>query len=144
MEPTETRTIRILAAEDNPINQKVLAALLTPMQVDLTMVENGLQALDAWRTGGWDLVLMDIQMPQMGGEAAAARIRAEEAERALAPTPIIALSANAMSHQVEEYLAAGMTAHVAKPIDAKELYAVIQKALAAPAQRPADSAEAAA
>ena len=128
------RTVRILAAEDNPINQKVLSALLAPLKIDLTMVDNGQQALEAWRSGSWDLVLMDIQMPRMGGVAASTCIRAEEAERDLIATPIIALSANAMSHQVEEYLAAGMTAHVAKPIDAKELYRAIQKALtAAPA-----------
>jgi len=98
-------------------------------------------ALEAWRNGGWDLVLMDIQMPRMGGVAASALIRAEEAERGLGPMPIIALSANAMSHQVEEYLAAGMTAHVAKPIDAKELYQAIHDALAAaPAARAKVSA----
>jgi signal transduction histidine kinase/CheY-like chemotaxis protein len=123
------RAVRILAAEDNATNQKVLAALLGPLKVELKMVENGQQALDAWREGGWDLVLMDIQMPRMGGVAASACIRAEEVERKLDPTPIIALSANAMSHQVEEYLAAGMTSHVAKPIDAKELYLAIEKAL---------------
>ena len=137
------RRVRILAAEDNPINQKVLAALLEPMGVDLTMVENGELALEAWRSGAWDLVLMDIQMPRMGGEAAAGAIRAEEAERGLDPTPIIALSANAMSHQVEEYLAIGMTAHVAKPIDAKTLYATIEKALAEPRRRRPQTAAAA-
>jgi signal transduction histidine kinase len=133
------RAPRILAAEDNVTNQKVLAALLGPLNVELTMVDNGLLALEAWRMGGWDLVLMDIQMPRMGGVAAAACIRAEELEQGLGPTPIIALSANAMSHQVEEYLAAGMTAHVAKPIDARELYAAVQKALAAPAAPEAEA-----
>jgi signal transduction histidine kinase len=131
------RTVRILAAEDNPVNQKVLAALLAPMGVELTMVDNGELALEAWRSAAWDLVLMDIQMPRMGGVAAAACIRAEEAERGLEPTPIVALSANAMSHQVQEYLAAGMTAHVAKPIDARELYRTIQAMLQTPSSPPA-------
>jgi signal transduction histidine kinase/CheY-like chemotaxis protein len=127
---------RILAAEDNPINRKVLAALLEPMGVDLTIVENGFLALEAWRSAPWDLVLMDIQMPRMGGVAAAACIRAEEAERGADQVPIIALSANAMSHQVEEYLAAGMSAHVAKPIDAQELYGAIRNALTQPRTLP--------
>jgi signal transduction histidine kinase len=144
LEGMSARRIRILAAEDNPINQKVLAALLAPLELDLTMVDNGQQALEAWREGAWDLVLMDIQMPVMGGVASAACIRAEEAERAGAATPIIALSANAMSHQVEEYLAAGMTAHVAKPIDAKELYGAIEAALAAARAGPAEDPAAAA
>ncbi len=70
-------------------------------------------------------------MPEMGGVAAASCIRALEQELGLRPTPIVALSANAMSHQVEEYLAAGMNAHVAKPIEIRELHAVIRAMLAA-------------
>ncbi len=85
---------------------------------------------------------MDIEMPVMNGESACREIRAAEAARRLPPTPIVALSANAMSHQIEAYLAAGMTAHVAKPIDAGQLYRTIGEVMesaAAPAgaQRPA-------
>jgi len=80
--------------------------------------------------GRFDVVLMDIQMPGVNGVAAAAAIRRLEAEGGLAPTPIVALSANAMSHQIESYLAAGMTAHVAKPIEAALLFAAIEAALA--------------
>jgi signal transduction histidine kinase/ActR/RegA family two-component response regulator len=126
--PALDGAIRVLAAEDNPVNRKVLAALLAAVGVDLTLVENGRLAVDAWRTGGFDLILMDIQMPEMGGVEATERIRAAEAELGLAPIPIIALSANAMSHQVEEYLAAGMNAHVAKPIEPAELFRVIGEA----------------
>ncbi|HXQ46836.1 MAG TPA: ATP-binding protein [Caulobacteraceae bacterium] len=136
------RPLRILAAEDNATNRSVLQALLEPADVELTVVANGREAVEAWRSGRFDLVLMDIEMPVMNGESACREIRAAEAARRLPPTPIVALSANAMSHQIEAYLAAGMTAHVAKPIDAGQLYRTIGEvmdAAAAPAgaQRPA-------
>jgi CheY-like chemotaxis protein len=129
--PASERAARILAAEDNPTNQKVLAALLSPLGVELTIVDDGQAAIDRWQSGGFDLILMDIQMPGVSGLAAARAIRAAEAERGLAPTPIVALSANAMSHQVDSYLGAGMNAHVAKPIEAGVLYRTIGEVLAA-------------
>ena len=125
------RPIRILAAEDNATNRKVLSALLEPLGADVTMVENGAECVASWRSSPCDLVLMDIQMPEMGGVAASNCIRGIEVDEGLPQTPIIALSANAMSHQIEEYLAAGMNAHVAKPIEIRELYAVIRAVLAA-------------
>ena len=128
--PRLDRPIRILAAEDNLTNQKVLAALLSPLGVELTLVGDGRAAVDAWRREPCDLVLMDIQMPGVSGVAACQQIRALEAERGAPPTPIIALSANAMSHQVDAYLAAGMSAHVAKPIEAGALYQAVEAALA--------------
>ena len=76
------------------------------------------------------MVLMDVQMPEMGGVEATVLIRAAEAAQGLAPVPIIAVSANALRHQVEEYLAAGMNDHVAKPIEAAVLYGAINNALA--------------
>ena len=123
------RPPRVLAAEDNPTNQRVLSALLGALGVELTIVGNGKLAVEAWRDGAFDLILMDIQMPEMSGVAASKLIRAEEAKRGAPPIPIIALSANAMSHQVEEYLQAGMMAHVAKPIDLAVLYETMQTAL---------------
>ena len=94
------------------------------------MVDNGRQAVEAWLAQPFDLVLMDIQMPEMDGIAATRAIRAAEAEAGRAPTPIIAVSANAMAHQVKEYLAAGMDGHVAKPIELAKLHAAIETALA--------------
>jgi len=117
------RPVRILAAEDNATNQRVLQALLAPLGVDLVLVGDGQGAVDAWRAEPFDLILMDIQMPGMGGVAASRAIRAEEARTGTRPIPIVALSANAMSHQVAEYLAAGMTGYVAKPIDIATLHA---------------------
>jgi signal transduction histidine kinase/FixJ family two-component response regulator len=130
------RPIRILAAEDNPINQKVLAALLSPLGVDLTMVGDGQSAVDQWREGAFDLILMDIQMPGLSGLSACQAIRGMESEAGMAPTPIIALSANAMHHQVESYLKSGMTGHVAKPIDATTLYQTIADIMSSQAAAP--------
>jgi len=121
--------IRVLAAEDNPVNRQVLAALLGAIGVELTQVANGVLAVEAWRAGDFDLILMDIQMPEMGGVEATEIIRSLEAERGDPPMPIIALTANAMSHQIEQYLAAGMTAAVSKPIEPAELFRVIDDAL---------------
>ena len=115
-------TLKVLAAEDNAVNQLVLKTLLHAVGVEPLVVGDGEQALAAWRAEPWDVVLMDIQMPLMDGPAAAQAIREEEARTGRPRTPIIALTANAMSHQIEAYLAAGMDGFVAKPIDAAKLY----------------------
>ena len=122
-------TARILASEDNVINQRVLAALMEPLETELTLVDSGEAVIEAWRTGDWDLILMDIQMPGMSGVEATRRIRAIEAAEGRRRTPIVAVSANAMQHQMDEYLAAGMELHVAKPIQAAALYAAVEAAL---------------
>jgi CheY-like chemotaxis protein len=127
----EGPTARILAAEDNATNQVILKSLLEPMGVDLTLVGNGREAVNAFSAGGFDLILMDVQMPEMNGVEAALAIRALEREAALPAIPILALSANVMSHQVTEYLAAGMTGFIPKPIEAGKLFAAIEEALAA-------------
>jgi CheY-like chemotaxis protein len=87
--------------------------------------------VEAWRGGDFDLILMDIQMPVMDGIAAAKAIRAAEAAERRPRTPILALTANALVHQVEEYLAAGMDGHVAKPIEINKLYDAMSRVLAA-------------
>jgi two-component system, sensor histidine kinase len=124
------RSVRVLAAEDNLVNQKVLKAIVEPMDVELTMVSDGRAAVAAWRAGVYDVILMDIQMPVMDGIAAAKAIRAAERAERRARTPILALTANALVHQVEEYLAAGMDGHVAKPIEITKLYDAMSRALA--------------
>jgi two-component system, sensor histidine kinase len=121
--------LRVLAAEDNAVNQLVLRTLLAPAGIDPTLVENGREAVSAWETQDWDVVLMDIQMPEMDGIQAARAIRARERETGRARTPIVAVTANAMTHQVVEYEAAGMDGVVAKPVDAKTLIEVMERAL---------------
>jgi signal transduction histidine kinase/CheY-like chemotaxis protein len=117
--------VRILAAEDNATNQLILRALLEPLGAQLTLVANGREAIDAYRAGRFDLVLMDIQMPVMDGVAAAREIRAMEARANRRRTPIVALSANVMAHQVAEYRAAGMDAVVGKPFEAELLWSTV-------------------
>jgi signal transduction histidine kinase/CheY-like chemotaxis protein len=140
LEEAEGSGVRVLAAEDNATNQLVLKALLAQVGVEPVVVENGALALEAWRTSRFDLILMDIQMPVMDGIEAAKAIRQEEAELGRARTPIIALTGNAMAHQVAEYAAVGMDAHVPKPIEVRVLFPTMEKLLAAseePAGQPA-------
>jgi signal transduction histidine kinase/ActR/RegA family two-component response regulator len=125
------RPLRVLAAEDNLVNQQVLRALLEPIGVDPVIVGDGAQALDAWRAHDWDVILMDVQMPVMNGLAAARAIRNEEAERGLTATPIIALTADVMAHQVERYAQAGIAHFVAKPVRIIDLYETLKAALGA-------------
>jgi CheY-like chemotaxis protein len=116
----------VLAAEDNAVNRLVLRTLLAQVGVEPVIVEDGRAALEAWSREPWDLILMDVQMPVMDGPTAARAIREAEAAEERMRTPIVALTANAMSHQVREYQAAGMDGHVAKPIKAAELFAALQ------------------
>ncbi|MGZ3402207.1 MAG: ATP-binding protein [Phenylobacterium sp.] len=132
--------LRVLAAEDNAVNQLVLKTLLHQMGVEPTVVENGQLAVAAWESGDWDVILMDIQMPVMDGLTATAQIRASEAAQGRARTPIVALTANAMSHQIEQYAAAGMDSHVAKPIQAAELFAALTRAAVPPQAKPGGGA----
>lgn len=116
------RAWRVLVAEDNKTNRLVLHHLLKKYELNITMVENGAEAVAAWHSGAFDLILMDVNMPVMGGLEAVAHIRAAEMERASGPAcPIIALTANAMTHQVEEYLRCGVDGHVAKPVKRERL-----------------------
>jgi signal transduction histidine kinase/ActR/RegA family two-component response regulator len=133
----QQRSVRVLAAEDNLVNQKVLKAIVEPMDVELVIVGDGQAAVEAWRDGGFDVILMDIQMPVMDGIAAAKAIREAERAEKLPHTPILALTANALVHQVEEYLAAGMDGHVAKPIEISKLYDAMSRVLSDPAEEAA-------
>ncbi|WP_304169001.1 ATP-binding protein, partial [Phenylobacterium aquaticum] len=134
--------LRLLAAEDNPTNQQVLAAVMGSLGLEVDIVPDGQAAFEAWRDGAYDLILMDIQMPVMDGIDSARAIRAAELEAGRRRTPIVALTANALSHQVQEYLAAGMDGHVAKPIEIAKLYEAISRALTDAAQNPAVTAAA--
>jgi len=129
---------RVLAADDNPTNQKVIAAVLAPLGAEVELVADGAACIEAWKRGGHDIILMDIHMPVMDGVEAARTIRELERAEGRARTPIVAVTANALAHQVEGYLAAGMDGHVAKPIEVTKLYAAIEAAMTA--ARLADAA----
>jgi signal transduction histidine kinase/ActR/RegA family two-component response regulator len=136
--------LRLLAAEDNATNQQVLAAVMESLGIDIDIVADGKLAVEAWNAYDYDLILMDIQMPVMDGIAAARTIRAAERTSGRARTPIVALTANALTHQIEEYMAAGMDGHVAKPIEIAKLYEAISTALNAAAVGGESSGSAAA
>jgi signal transduction histidine kinase len=135
--------IRVLAAEDNDTNRLVLKTLLTQAGVALTLVENGEQALQAWQNAAWDLILMDIQMPVMDGVEAARAIREAERRTGRRRTPILAVTANAMTHQLADYGAAGMDGVVPKPIDLVQLLQAMQAALDSPDGEPQFASQAA-
>jgi signal transduction histidine kinase/CheY-like chemotaxis protein len=132
--------VRVLAAEDNDTNQLVLKTLLAQAGLEVTMVENGRQAVEAWEAQPWDIILMDIQMPVMDGVVATRTIREREQAVGRRRTPIIAVTANAMTHQVAEYEAAGMDGVAAKPIDIVSLLNAMQTALEPPESHDAASA----
>jgi PAS domain S-box-containing protein len=125
--PMVAQSMRILVAEDNMTNQLVLGTLLNQFGFDPTMVANGQEAVEAWERRRWDLILMDVQMPLMDGLTATGVIRGREAAQGQPRTPILALTANAMSHQEAEYLRAGMDGVVAKPIEVGELIGAIAR-----------------
>ena len=121
---TPARVLRVLVAEDTPTNQKLVSALLDQHGHRVTIVNNGRLAVAHAANEPFDLILMDVQMPEMGGLEATVAIRA--AERGTdRHVPIVALTAHAMSGDREQCLAAGMVAYVAKPIKAEELFATI-------------------
>jgi CheY-like chemotaxis protein len=113
--------MRVLLAEDHPTNRRVVELILEAAGVELTCVENGLQAIEAFRAGAFELVLMDMQMPLMDGLTAIAEIRKLEAAGDLTPTPIHVLTANAMPEHISASHAAGADGHLSKPILAQAL-----------------------
>ena len=118
--------LRVLAAEDNSVNQLVLKTLLGQIGVEPVIVGDGLAAVEAWSSQDWDVILMDIQMPVMDGLTATRLIRQRERAEGRPRTPIVALTANAMAHQVAEYQAIGMDGHVSKPIDVRALFEALE------------------
>lgn len=126
----ETDQLRILAAEDNATNRMVLAAMLEPLGVVLTIVEDGGAAVEAFGQGAFDLILLDAQMPVMGGIEATRAMRAVEQDEGRARTPILALTGDVMRHQIDAYVAAGMDGAVGKPIEMDALLRAMDRALA--------------
>jgi two-component system, sensor histidine kinase and response regulator len=119
-----TRTLRVLVAEDNPTNQALVSALLKQKGHRVTIVGNGRLAADRAVLESFDIILMDVQMPEMGGLEATALIRDHE-RTAGGHIPIIALTARAMAGDREQCLAAGMDAYVSKPLRPDELFSAI-------------------
>ncbi len=121
----ERHRLRILLAEDNRVNQTLAARLLQKRGHAVTIVEDGKAALAALEAGSFDLVLMDVQMPEMDGLEATAAIRGME-RSAGGHIPIIAMTAHALVGDQERCLAAGMDGYISKPIRTSQLFATIE------------------
>jgi signal transduction histidine kinase len=119
---------RILLVDDHPMNREIGAALLTLVGCQVETADNGQQAVAKAARGGFDIILMDIHMPEMDGLAATRAIRALDG--GVGDVPIIAMSADALPQQVERCYAAGMVDHVAKPVQREVLYAKVSRWLA--------------
>jgi signal transduction histidine kinase/CheY-like chemotaxis protein len=124
----EPENIHILVAEDNPVNQKLATILLRRRGYQVDVVDNGRKALAAIAAGGIDLVLMDVQMPEMSGADATLELRHREAGTNT-HLPVIAMTAHAMKGDAEKFLEAGMDDYVSKPVEPQLLYACIDRVL---------------
>jgi two-component system, sensor histidine kinase and response regulator len=128
--PTPARALRILLAEDNIVNQRVASGVLEKAGHTVTLAENGLIALEAFAREPFDLILMDMQMPEMGGAEAIAAIRERERERASgAHIAIVSLTAHALKGDRERCLATGADGYVSKPLSPAALFAEIDRVL---------------
>lgn len=130
------RPPQVLVVEDNPTNQKIIGMILELAAIAPSFAENGEEACQMVAQERFDLVLMDLQMPVMDGLTATRKIRAWERETGAEPMAILAVSANAMVHQVEEALAAGADGHVSKPVNPAELLAAVAACVGAQLDAP--------
>ena len=122
--------LQVLLADDHPANRKIIEIMLAATAMELVAVEDGAQALEAFKREAFDLVLMDMQMPAMDGLTATAAIRAFEAQDGRARTPILMLTANAMAEHVEAGRAAGADGHLTKPLTLAALFDGIARVMA--------------
>jgi CheY-like chemotaxis protein len=125
--PRVTRAPKILAADDNALNLRIVTELLEGRGCSVVVAANGREAVDAWHRERFDLVLMDVQMPDLDGLEACRRIRDVETRRRVRRTPIVALTAHAMAGDRERCLAAGMDDYIAKPLRRTVLYEVMDR-----------------
>ncbi len=134
--PSRIRPLRVLLAEDSLVNQKLAVGLLEKHGHTVVVANHGREAIAAWESQPFDLVLMDVQMPEMDGFEATAVIRTKE-KRTAAHIPIVAMTAHAMKGDRERCLEAGMDAYIAKPIRAQEVFDTIEAVLGGSAQAAA-------
>ena len=136
-----SRVLDVLVAEGNMVNQKLIAHLLEKHGNRVALVENGNEALSAYVNGSFDLILMDVQMPEMGGFEATASIRSLEDGQEV-HTPIIALTAHALSGDREECIRMGMDDYLSKPIQERKLIETVVKWTSGPRKdQPRDAEE---
>ena len=119
--------VKILIAEDNPVNRLVILNMIDEKRFKITFAENGKEALEKFKSGDFELVFMDISMPVMDGEEATKAIRSFEANSKRSATPIIALTAHVIDEQKRKFFDAGMDDHLAKPVSGKSIDAILQR-----------------
>lgn len=139
VETRSTAGLRVLVAEDNPVNRILVLKLLAKKGYKTLPVENGAEAVEQVKKGNVDLLIMDIQMPVMSGLDATKAIRSWEKEEKRRPVPIIGLSANAMAGDAEKALRVGMNDYLTKPIIPHQLYDRIEKWAARMAEDKSDA-----
>jgi len=124
---TDRKSLRVLLAEDTRVNQLVVQQSLAKRGHEVTVANNGREAIDLWSSGKFDLILMDVQMPLIDGLQATIAIRSiEEAEKRAWKTPIIAMTAHAMHGDQQRCLDSGMDDYISKPVDVQEMVAKIE------------------
>jgi CheY-like chemotaxis protein/HPt (histidine-containing phosphotransfer) domain-containing protein len=138
--PEVGRSLRVLLAEDSPFNQKIISSLLRRWGHEVTCTDNGVEAVDAAARSRYDVVLMDIEMPQMDGCEATKKIREREQASGL-HVPIIALTAHTASEDRDRFIQCGMNACVTKPIHPPELQQAIDRVLTPAAVSPIESTQ---
>jgi signal transduction histidine kinase/ActR/RegA family two-component response regulator len=130
-DPAEAGRFRVLVVDDNAVNRQVLGLILDSVGIEHAEAEDGREGLDAVTTGGFDAVLMDLQMPVMDGFEAMRRIRAWESQAGRPRLPIYVVSANCLQEHVEAGAAAGADGHLNKPVSVPELLAALEPHAAA-------------
>ena len=126
--PWDGQAYSILVAEDNPVNQRFISSVLRKMGHEVVCSSDGVQTLEAWRKGSFDCILMDIQMPVMGGEEVLQQIRKEE-QTQTSGIPIIALTAHALKDDRERLLQIGFDGYLAKPVIVSELVELLKESI---------------
>jgi CheY-like chemotaxis protein len=132
--PLDTRQLRVLLAEDNPVNQMLCSRILSKAGHNVTVASDGRQAVRHYQDGNFDIILMDVQMPEWDGMQATAEIRAWERDCGH-HVPIIALTAHAMRDDRDKCLDSGMDGYLSKPIDTADLFREIYRLTATQARR---------
>ena len=126
--PPRTR-LRVLVVEDDPNGRKVLVHALDPLKPEVVVTEDGQEAVDAYRRGAFDVVLMDLQLPRMDGYAATREIRAIEATAGRSRTPVVVVSAHTRPWDVQAAQVAGADYHLGKPLSVPALLGTIDAAV---------------
>jgi CheY-like chemotaxis protein/HPt (histidine-containing phosphotransfer) domain-containing protein len=132
-------SLRILLAEDNLVNQRLAVRLLDGLGHEVEVAKSGVEAVELFARSTFDLVLMDIQMPEMDGEEATRRLRAIEAGRG-GRVPIVAMTAHAMKGDRERFLEAGMDEYISKPISPERLREVVRTLVSRESEARSDAA----